>query len=86
MEHRLIACVAFAPSNGVFQISTVLPGCVQSAGLKPWAEPTSYLWGINHPDAPLQMSKLQTPSASGRPLRPRFDPVGLRYLDFEKKG
>jgi hypothetical protein len=45
-EARLSACVPFAPSNGVFQVSTVHPGCVQSSGLKPGCNLFS-LWGTN---------------------------------------
>jgi hypothetical protein len=36
--HRLPACVLFAPSSNVFQVSVVLPGCVQRSGLKPSAK------------------------------------------------
>ena len=50
---------SFAPSSGVFQASTVPPGCVQRSGLKPWAESCSPSGGINHPKIDLSKAGIK---------------------------
>jgi hypothetical protein len=49
-----------------------------STWLKPWAEPYSHLRSINHPSAPLQMSKLHWQEVPGK--RPSKEPFRrVRY-------
>jgi hypothetical protein len=41
-RHRLPTCVLSHQSSGVFQVSTVLPGCVQRSALKPRVYPVQF--------------------------------------------